>query len=459
MIKRSKFVLAGSVIAALTGVYIHAQEPQTEGNSPELAVEHAQCDYLGPKQSFYNRAGLAGQRLREYNYSHATMDIARQLPKSSSGQRAAGVDYNSQNIIDQNLFAVWKANDVVPAQKSNDFEFIRRVTLDLTGRIPTAVQTQTFINDLSPDKRVKLVDTLLASTAFVDKWTMYWGDRLRNTIRNVQVNRYAQGRDAFYNYIKSSVQANKSYDKLATELITANGENSFRGGEMNWLVGDRVTGGPVQDIWDAQAVDVSQTFLGLSYVNCVLCHDGRRHLESINLWGSTTTRLEGYEISSFFSRTQMDAVRINPTVPNDNTAYWNILDNVRYRTDYGLGSTTGNRPARSFVGTMRAVPPNYYWTGETPAPGENYRVALARFLTKDLQFARAGVNYIWKEFMTKGLVDPPDMFDLARLDPDNPPPDPWTLQPNQPKLLNDLAKVFIDQKFDLKALMRLIVLS
>jgi hypothetical protein len=64
-----------------------------------------------------------------------------------------------------------------------------------------------------------------------------------------------------------------------------------------------------------------------------------------------------------------------------------------------------------------------------PNPGENYRVGLGRLITSDFQFARASVNYLWEQFFGIGLVSPSDQFDPARLDPDNPPPDPWTLQP------------------------------
>jgi hypothetical protein len=69
------------------------------------------------------------------------------------------------------------------------------------------------------------------------------------------------------------------------------------------------------------------------------------------------------------------------------------------------------------------------------------------------------VNYIWAEFFGRGIVDPPDSFDPARLDPDNPPPDPWTLQPSNAALLNALAQHFIDGGYSLKSLMREIVNS
>jgi hypothetical protein len=86
-------------------------------------------------------------------------------------------------------------------------------------------------------------------------------------------------------------------------------------------------------------------------------------------------------------------------------------------------------------------------------------VALAREVTTDLQFARAAVNYIWREFFGIGIVDPPDFFDLARLDENNPPPAPWTLQPSHPALLRELAQDFASSGYDLKGLMRKIVNS
>jgi hypothetical protein len=105
------------------------------------------------------------------------------------------------------------------------------------------------------------------------------------------------------------------------------------------------------------------------------------------------------------------------------------------------------------------VPPQYIFNGDSPKPGENYRVALARDVTNDIQFARATVNYLWAQFFGRGFVDPPDTFDPARLDPQNPPPAPWTLQPSNARLLNMLAERFVSTGYDLRALMREIVNS
>ncbi len=252
---------------------------------------------------------------------------------------------------------------------------------------------------------------------------------------------------------------------MAREMISAQGTNSYTQGEINFLIGGIVTGGPVQDIWDQQTADIATAFLGTSYVNCTLCHQGRGHLDAINLAGAQTTRTQAWGLASFLSRT--DVPRTNVTAGNNNIYYWGLADNTRYKADYALNTTTGNRPARQPVGTMKAVPPTYPWTGQTPASGTNYRVALGQFVTSDFQFARAAVNYMWKQFFGIGLVDPPDQMDPARLDPDNPPEFPWPTDPSQPwplqasnpRLLNALAQDFINSKYDLKALMREIVNS
>lgn len=455
--KRTKlrFLVAGGALFALTSYYIQAQEP---AQNDELAVEHANCSFFSAKRDDVLKAGLMARK-DDYGFSRVAMEVAARLPVvSSKDARARSAESN--NVIDKNLAQVWRDNGVTPANLTNDFEFIRRVSLDLTGRIPTAVRVQSFINDADPDKRGKLVNELLNSPLWVDKWTMYYGDLYKNAVRTATgVVRFNEGRNGFYLWIKDALTQNKPYNAMVTELITADGDNSYTDGRIGWIVGGAVTGGPVQDLWDQMAVNSADMFLGISHMNCVMCHDGRRHLDTLTLWGKSATRLQAYQLSSFFAKTELKRVRVEPTNPQNTNYYYDAEDNVRYRTDYALNTTSGNRPNRTTVGTLRNVAPEYPFNGNKPAAGENYRVALARNLTGDFQFARATVNYIWKEFMTKAFVEPVNMFDPARLDPDNPPPDPWTLQPNQPRLLNELAQNFIDNKYDLKALMRTIVLS
>ena len=232
----------------------------------------------------------------------------------------------------------------------------------------------------------------------------------------------------------------------------------------NFLVGSMVTNGPTQDIMDQMAASTFDTFMGMTHVNCVLCHNGRGHLDSINLWATQTTRYQAWQLASYMSRTSTARTPVDPS--NNNIYYWILLNNQRnFTTDYTLNTQTGNRPARSRAPGCKAgqpcytVPPQYIFNGNAPKPGEDYRTALARSITGDLQFARATVNYMWAYFFGRGIVDPPNTFDPARLDPDNPPPDPWTLQPSNAALLNALAQHFIDSGFNLKALMKEIVNS
>jgi len=128
------------------------------------------------------------------------------------------------------------------------------------------------------------------------------------------------------------------------------------------------------------------------------------------------------------------------------------------RTDYNLNTTTGNRPTRAPVGTVRTVTPQYIFSGNAPKAGDNYRVSLASQVTADFQFSRAAVNYIWKEFMGKAFVEP--MNQLTRRG-SIPTIRRRTLETAaQPaEVLNDLSQSFIDNGYDLKKLMRTIVLS
>jgi hypothetical protein len=216
-----------------------------------------------------------------------------------------------------------------------------------------------------------------------------------------------------------------------------------------------VTGGPIQDNFDQQIANTATTFLGLSNLNCLLCHDGRGHLDSINLWGYYTSRKQAWGMASFMSRT-------STTRLSGQASEWKMQDTIS--KDYQLNTQTGNRPPRGATNSTATAAPVYILSGATPKSGEDYRAALARMITSDFQFARATVNYVWEYFFNLGIVTPSNQFDPLRLDPNNPPSNcppsaPCTLQPSNPELLNALAQDFIDSGYDLRALQREIVNS
>ena len=461
---KPRWVTIGSAVAVLiVSGLVAGRADDGSSAEPEIAqltVEHAECSYFtGDSQRFMD----VTVRPRNSRVSRAvtlTDDVGKYLAFVPGGSRTYNYDQtHPADSIDSYIFSALQANNITPAPATTDWEFIRRVTLDLTGRIPTPDKVISFVADTTPNKRAALIDQLLASPEWVDKWTMFYGDLFQNTVtkQSTGLVRFNQGRDAFYQWIHNSIAADKPYDQMATELITTAATNSYDNGPINWLIGGVVTGGPNQDIMDQMTANVADAFLGIAHVNCLLCHNGRGHLDALSLWGSQTTRYQAWGLSSFLSHTQ--AARV-PT-STKNVYYWSLQDNTKgFTTDYPLNTTTGNRPARVAPTGCKPgqscyyVPPQYIFNGNGPNAGENYRMAFARNVTGDFQFARAAVNYLWAYFFGQGIVDPPDTFDPLRLDPNNPPPAPWTLQPSNAALLNALAQHFIDNKYDLKATMR-----
>jgi hypothetical protein len=234
-------------------------------------------------------------------------------------------------------------------------------------------------------------------------------------------------------------------------MIDHNGD-SFVNGETNFIVLGNVPMGPAQDIYDGLAVRVATTFLGLSSMDCLLCHDGAGHLDAVNLWGSKTTRADAWGMSAFFART-------NRATQNVATNYNKYIITERTTGEYQLNTTSGNRQTRAPINGRNFVEPKYPFGGGGVAAGENRRQALSRLVAEDKQFARASVNYLWEEMMVEALVSPSNTFDPARLDPNAQMPDGWALQPANPELLDALADEFINSGYDIRYLIGLIAKS
>ena len=172
------------------------------GDPPEIKVEHPECVYFGPKHDRIVKSGLNASKTENNALSDLTDRVTRMLATSDGfgsgiseivpgGSRTnTSQRGNSKGTIDRYLFAAMQQAGVTPAARTNDFEFIRRVTLDLTGRIPTADRLLIFLGDSSKDKRAKYVDELLARPEYVDKWTQYFGDHFKNNSVNSQIRRF-----------------------------------------------------------------------------------------------------------------------------------------------------------------------------------------------------------------------------------------------------------------------------
>lgn len=366
--------------------------------------------------------------------------------KSKQAVRNAIPHYN---FIDSQVFGKMSADGVESAGLTTDAEFLRRVSLDLTGRIPTAEEAAAFLADNSPGKRNKLIEDLLASPAYVDQFTLYFGNKFEVTsgyYNEIGVT----GRTLFHNFLREAVRQDRPYNKVATEIITAVGD-ADEVGPANFLTRGWQNGDPIQDTWDTLTDRVTVRFLGYKS-ECNSCHNGRGHLEQINLWGSKRTREEFWRMSAFFSRMNMSRLAVDAF---NQRLRWYFVDRNAgaYTSNVNVGSP-GPRPSR----TGGPYEPRFILTGEEPQNGQ-WRKEFARMVTTDRQFAKATVNYLWAYLFNYGLVDPPDAWDMARVDAKNPPPAPWALQVTHPELLEQLADHFIKNNYSIKEMLRLMTNS
>ena len=314
-----------------------------------------------------------------------------------------------RNLLDDEINAKLAALNLPPSPPADDATFLRRAYLDTIGTLPTIDQARAFLADESPDKRDKLIDDLLARPEFVDYWAFKWSDLLLLSGERLR----PKALDTYYNWIRQSVAENKPWDQFVREIVTASG-STHEYGAANFYA--------LHQDPETMAETVSQAFLGLS-VQCAKCHN-----HSLEKW----TNDQYYGFANLFSRVRAKG--------------WG----GDYRSGDGLRvvytDTQGEliQPSR---GTPQ--PPR-------PLDGEalpfdataDRRVPMARWLTspENPYFTRAIVNRVWANFFGVGLVEAVDDMRLT-----NP--------ASNEKLLEAAAKYLVEQKYDLKQLMRVILQS
>jgi hypothetical protein len=351
------------------------------------------------------------------------------------------------NFIDTDLFAAMQTDHVVPTQLASDEEFLRRVSLDLTGQIPDAAAVTSFVADTTPNKRAKMIDQLLATDAFADRWTMWFGDLVQNVSFASNSREFPGGRNAYYTYIHDAIKSGKPYDQMVRELISGAGD-SYTAGQANLIVRQLQPNGPPQDAYDNMAASTGEKFLGMPML-CLSCHNGLGHLELVNTYLKSHTRYDFWGDAAFFARTRAQRQSADPN--NKNIVKYIVSDNASGA--YQLNTDSGNKSPRLPINGQSTVPPLFLLTGEAPRTGEPWRDAYGRMLTAHPQFARAAVNYLWKEMFGLGIIEPANNIDPNRLDPNNL-ASGQTLQPTNAALLNDLTNELIADKFDLRAILR-----
>jgi hypothetical protein len=315
-----------------------------------------------------------------------------------------------RNVIDDELLKRLESLKVPPSPPAGDAAFLRRLSLDLTGEQPLPDVIRAFLEDKDPDKRVKLIDRLLKSKEFVLFWRIKLGDLLQ-----ISTNRQGQSAPRYQVWIDKCLADNRPWDDIVKTLLTAVGDPS-----------DIDNGGPVNYAMDTMEANemaelAAQRFLGLR-MRCAQCHD-----HPFDVW----TQDAYYGFAAFFAKVSRNAGG-GPGM---------MMGRTRVTID-PKGKVVHKR-------TQNPVEPRLL-DGKAVkiSSAEDPRKALAAWITApdNPYFARAMTNWVWAQLFGKGLVDPPD--DMSRSNP-----------PIHPELLDALAKHFVEHKYDLRDLIRTIVVS
>ncbi len=332
-------------------------------------------------------------------------------------------EFAHQTLVDEHTHKQWQQLGLQPSDLCTDEQFIRRVSLDLTGTLPSTEVVKAFLADASADKRARLVDDLLETAEYSYYFANKWADILHVKRKQNEKGRVVfvpQSTFAFHNWIRQAMAADKPYDEFVREILTA--------------VGDERSHAPVLWYKELQAPDrfvddTAQVFLGLRLA-CAQCHHHPYEKWSQDdYWG----------IAAFFGRVgRKDVVLAGDRGGRNNRDPRRLLAIV----NLPQGSVQNKR-----TGQTAAIKPLDGDALQVPA-GEDPRQRLADWMADRHNpfFARAVVNRYWAHFFSRGIVDPLD--DMRVTNP-----------PSNPELLDALAKDFIEHSFSLKHLIRTICKS
>ncbi|MDB6026815.1 MAG: hypothetical protein JWM68_3038, partial [Verrucomicrobiales bacterium] len=316
-----------------------------------------------------------------------------------------------RNFIDEMVLTKLRELNIPPSSRCTDSDFIRRAFLDTIGLLPTADETRQFIADKSSKKRDALIEKLLQRPEFVDYWSHKWSDLLLVSSKVVSQSQRLKASSmwSYYNWIRKNVEANTPWDKFVRQIILAEG-STLENGAGNFY--------SLHDNPKDCAENVSLAFLGMS-IQCAKCHN-----HPMEKW----TNDQYYKFANLFSRV---------------------------RSKVGNG---GDGDSIIFVSNEGDLVQPRTGKPQVPAPldgkpvaidsPEDRRTAVADWLTapENPNFTRAIVNRIWGNFYGVGLVEALD--DLRSTNP-----------ASNEKLLSATAKYLIENKYDLKTLMRTILQS
>jgi Protein of unknown function (DUF1549)/Protein of unknown function (DUF1553)/Bacterial Ig-like domain (group 2) len=308
-------------------------------------------------------------------------------------------DVPANNYIDELVYEKLKRLRIQPSELCSDTEFIRRVSLDICGMLPTAEETEQFVADADPAKREKLVDKLLERKEFVELWVMKWSELLQ--IRSTQYVSY-KATLLYYTWLQEQIAGNVPINEMVQKLLSAQG-GTFSSPATNYFQAE-------QDRLKT-AENVAQVFMGMR-IQCAQCHN-----HPFDRW----TMDDYYSFAAFFAQIGRKA----GADPRETIVF-----------------NSGGGEVNHLVGG-RAMPPKFLGGAVPDVAGRDRREVLAEWLASSENpfFAKNLANIVWAHFFGRGIVHEVDDVRVS-----NPPV-------NGP-LLEALGQKFTEYKYDFKRMVR-----
>lgn len=307
------------------------------------------------------------------------------------------------NYIDTLVHAKLKKLRIAPSDVCDDATFLRRVYLDIVGKLPTPEEVRRFVADPSTGKRELIVDELLRRDEFTDLWVMKWAELLQIRSDNQVLQFSYKSALQYYDWLHDQISRNVPVDQMVRALLTANG-GTFENPAANFYKRERDT--------LKIAEDTAQVFMGMR-IQCAQCHN-----HPFDRW----TMDDYYSFAAFFAQTG----RKQGEDPRETVIF-----------------NTGSGGVRHPVGN-KDMPPKFLGD-ERPEikPGQDRREVLAEWMAspRNPWFARNLANIIWAHFFGVGIIDPVDDVRVS-----NP--------PSNPELLEELARRLTNYRYDFRKLVR-----
>jgi hypothetical protein len=348
-------------------------------------------------------------------------------------------------IINDKLEAGWKANKVVPSRYIDDYEFIRRASLDIIGRIAKPEEIRAYLRDPADRRRSMLIERLLKHEDYARHWANMWSNWLLTRSGDFGRGKY---HDAMTTWLEDQFAQNKSYADLTTKLLTASGKNDDTetgGAASNFIlahVGERNPNNKQREEGQFEMVPLTsrltRVFLG-TQVQCAQCHAHPffNSLKQESFWG----------INAFLRQVQKVEPKGMRRPRMGDRPQLELRDDESVNIDANVFFEMRNGKVRMWRAEF--LPSGGKERGPRLDPkktGLERRRELAQFLVEHEMFPKALVNRMWGLFFGRGFVNPVDDFN------DN-------NQPSNPELLNELAARFKHYNYDMKMLIRWITHS